>query len=504
MNALYSCCIVDPWLDVAKNLYKKNKIKPVYWIGWNENNEEQLIANIFSDIIFHEIVDAWRGIFPEQVNDNYYLSNKIISENVSHELLAIKMMDRLDSDRKSFNFIERQRFYRNLVKNWINVVNQYEVDVVISPSIPHRVFDYALYVVCQYYNIKFISIKMTSIKDLIVFTKNIFNMPGEIEAEYNKTKKSNTLISLTQDIDITIDKIKGDYRNAEPGYMKKQKETLFNNTILSRVKKHINNPYIIIKRFFELKNASRTYLKEYNKSPENSQLSNYQVRVLKKRGRKYKSCLKDYYESLCVPFDKDKKNIFLALHYQPEETSCPSGGIFHDQILMAELLAKAIPTDWIVYVKEHKSQFHPLMEGETSRDKYFYDTLSTINKVRLISINVNPFSVIDNAVAVATMTGTIGWESILRGKPVFVFGNAWYRQCEGAFYINNEDDLKNAIGKTENGYSINEHFVKCFIKACTKVGVFAYHYKGRKEISNISHYGSVGSLARGIISCCSS
>ena len=42
-------------------------------------------------------------------------------------------------------------------------------------------------------------------------------------------------------------------------------------------------------------------------------------------GRKYKNKLKIYYESLCTKINiKEEKFIFVALHYQPEETTCPS------------------------------------------------------------------------------------------------------------------------------------------------------------------------------------
>jgi len=69
MNTIYSGCIPNPWLDVARKLYSENNIKPVYWIGWNNYDTtidiEEEIENNFENCIFHDLSVAWKAVFPK-------------------------------------------------------------------------------------------------------------------------------------------------------------------------------------------------------------------------------------------------------------------------------------------------------------------------------------------------------------------------------------------------------------------------------------------------------
>ena len=53
----------------------------------------------------------------------------------------------------------------------------------------------------------------------------------------------------------------------------------------------------------------------------------------------------------------DENFLLFALHFQPERSTMPEGGIFNDQILALKLLSQNIPDNFIIYVKEHPRQF---------------------------------------------------------------------------------------------------------------------------------------------------
>ena len=42
----------------------------------------------------------------------------------------------------------------------------------------------------------------------------------------------------------------------------------------------------------------------------------------------------------------------------------------------------------------------------------------------------------------ATITGTVGWEAITGGKPVIIFGRAWYKTLTGVYTFSPELDLE--------------------------------------------------------------
>lgn len=125
MNAIYSCCIADPFLDVARTLEAQYGIKPVYWIGdiaSSENNEETetIVKEAYPLIEYQSFFDAWHGKFSQEIMDKSgkkYVDIDFLNMFSSQELQALSMMDRLDYDHKSFTYMERENYFLNLVKD---------------------------------------------------------------------------------------------------------------------------------------------------------------------------------------------------------------------------------------------------------------------------------------------------------------------------------------------------------------------------------------------------
>jgi capsule polysaccharide export protein KpsC/LpsZ len=93
--------------------------------------------------------------------------------------------------------------------------------------------------------------------------------------------------------------------------------------------------------------------------------------------------------------------------------------------------------------------------------------------VELVPLAYTSFDFIDQAVAVATVTGTAGWESVLRGVPSIVFGNAWYKECHGVFNGRLEADCRSAMTAIASGFKPDQKKVRQYIKTITQVGVWA-------------------------------
>ncbi len=504
MNAIYSGCIPNPWLEIAIKLNKDINIKPACWIGWkNYDNNIDIkteIENNFPDCIFFDIDITWKAVFP-QVTDSIKsesLDEEMIRSIASYELIAIKMMDRLDPNRKSFTFEERQRHFRLLLSKWLGVITEKKIDLFISPSIPHRVFDYALYVACKIKGVKTLFFKLTSFRDVLIPIPDIESMPIEIKQSYKRIKDKDIDVTLPPRMVESINLLKKSYEEAEPLYMKVQKKTnkvsLFN--LLSKA---IKNPRSLLYYIHFFRNTKK-YHKVPGKKMEEVFLKRYQLFFYKYKGIFYKRNLKRYYESLCSEINfKEEKFVFVALHYQPEETTSPSAGHYVNQNLIIENLSEILPNDIKIVVKEHSSQFHKNMEGHTGRQKMFYDDLLKTPRVILVSSDSPSFKYIDNSIAVATATGTIGWESIVRGKPVLIFGNAWYEYCDNVYRIHSKLDLKEALSKIIN-HKNNKADYLGYAKAIQKNAIYAYHYKGYDKKSNISKDDSVKNLSSSIIS----
>jgi len=163
-------------------------------------------------------------------------------------------------------------------------------------------------------------------------------------------------------------------------------------------------------------------------------------------GLYFKRKLYDSYKRAVSPLpSRDVTTVVFFMHYQPERTSMPEGGRYAQQWLIIRAIAMSIPNDWVLLVKEHPSSFM----GEyhrAYRSPILYSEIASLDNVRLVPIEEDTFSLIDRSVAVATITGTVGMQALIRGKPVLIFGTAPYRGAFGAFPISNLQDVRDAFG----------------------------------------------------------
>jgi hypothetical protein len=132
----------------------------------------------------------------------------------------------------------------------------------------------------------------------------------------------------------------------------------------------------------------------------------------------------------------------VFLHLQPERTTVPEGGRFAVQTRLIDAVAARVP-GLLVGVREHPSTF--MAGAQLRRDAAFYLRLCEREKVRLISLDISPFQVIDAAKFIATVTGSVAFEAVARGRPAIVFGAAPYDGCEGIFRVRNNADIDAAI-----------------------------------------------------------
>lgn len=153
------------------------------------------------------------------------------------------------------------------------------------------------------------------------------------------------------------------------------------------------------------------------------------IRHLHERWRLYRA-----YTHQVTPALSKKPNLVVLLHYQPERTSIPEGGMFGQQWLMVESLAASLPAGWVLRVKEHPSTFTGQYR-RGYRSPAFFANLATLPSVELVEPLHDTYALVDEASAVATITGTVGVQAIIRGRPVLAFGTASYRDAPGVHAV---------------------------------------------------------------------
>ena len=509
LKIIYCACLADPWVQVARKLREEQGYEPVYWNGFRAG-DAKTILRAFPGVIFQSDFDACKGIFPKEIAERFSaagISIDFLKEYSSFELQAIKMMDRMDPDRYSFNFMERQRHFRNLLKYWTACIDYLQPDLVVCDIVPHIVFDYVLYLLCKFRRINYVTFLATPFAGRVVPLAEIDTIGEVFDEDYAGIFKSGATIedlkrSLPEEILGPYEKMKLDYSQAEPDYMKDHKhEHAQSSGLLALTKKFILDLHRFKDGYFGpdgfLKKGIPTFFKQRRKSIENSTSPVLTYAILKLKANAYKTKLRKYYDSLVTAPDYGVPYVVFPLHFQPELTSSPSGDIFVDQGLCIEVLAKNVPADHLIYVKEHPTQFYAHTVGQTGRIPEFYQDILANPKVRLMPLHVDPFELFAHAKAVATVTGTSGWEAMVKGKPVISFGLTWYEKYSGVLKIIDEKSAALITPFIKN-FKFDERNLLAYLNAFGNKSVKAYAHYGMKEKIDQDEGECVANLAAAV------
>lgn len=507
MNVLYNTSIADPFVKVAQKLQNENNYNPVYWIGFNYDHSEELVPQAFPNCVYQSYRDAWRGIFNKEVENKAsqsYLDIDFLNEFSRYELQAIKMMDRMDFDRYSFNYMERVRHFHRLIKSWLAVIELYKPELVVSAVNPHRIYDYVLYLLCQKKDIPFVIFQYSICVGWTWSNMNVYSVGDKFEKDYQRYLNQGGLTKddLPADIKNKYEIVTKDYSVAVPYYVKmnqdqsRQQSNLLKLFLLYLKKyKWFGKGGVLSKGILpSLMRKSRNHsLEEGNKGIFDS---------IYQKTKQVRDCgkMRRFYSSLTEVPDLNKNYILLPLHYQPEATSSPAGDMFVDQTLCVETLLKNTPEDYMIYVKEHKPQFMPQLLGMTNRIKEFYTDMLKNERVKLLPLDMDTYTLMNNSKAVATVAGTVGWEAVMHKIPVIIFGFVWYEKMPGVLRITDSASASKIMDFIRS-YSFNEQYVLAYLKAFVDNSFLAYKYKGEKERTDIDEDTCVNNLVNEILKC---
>jgi hypothetical protein len=435
--------------SLCKNLKKKNYKSEFAIIGPKSNNKK--LVNIFS-----EKNGVNFNIFEQSIFENISssgissLSNKNIkkilnsSESIDYEILY--------EFEKTLNYKSLWRLIasdRILGRSYLNHVYGYDFDFkhdqhIILKIIINKI-KYFEYIFLKFKPNVFIpAVAMGSI-DIFIFKFLCIKYNCKYAVHFDLRTKN--YFSFTSDIQYNFPKIEKDVRlyssdnTLNPFY--KEAEKIFNEININKKNTYFNavltKKYLEQKKksliFFILKmiiNLSRTLIVSKNFNL---------IRIFKELSKSfYIFNQRSWIPNIGKSMIGKSKYLYYPIHSVPEYSTSVMGTMWQDQIFVIESLAKSIPYDWIVYVKDH-----PGIINNRVRYKSFYKKIESIPNVFIAPINEKSDLIIDNAEMVAAVSGTSGWEAVLRNKPVITFIKTFY-DCIGlSKQCGDLNDLSNDI-----------------------------------------------------------
>lgn len=465
-------CSGPVWHSISRHCLEQAGWLPALWTA--SPSDARAVAAINPDVHFIPSTDAALGL--PAANAPWELpplEPTLLKALAFNESIALHMMDRMDPGcGAGFTHDERRRHYHALLRYWLGAIHALRPDLIVFSIAPHIVFDYVLYALAKQLGIP-----------TLMFER--LGLPGWVFPVADYDQGSLALRSwLDAHTAAAIEDIPAPFqpwlRNAFEGgsavpanFARKLERYQLNSraelpSLAHSVLHEVKRALVLFKRSAR-GSAPNSYLRSA-RFPH-GRAGHLETFLSRLKGILFKRNLTRLHDSLVRQPDDNEKFVFLALHYQPERATVPMGGAFGDQSLIVDLLASALPPGWKLYVKEHPWQLQPFGRGEVQRSAAFYAQICRHPLVVLLPRGVPSAQMVRAAQAVATVTGSVGWDALCAGVPVLLFGAAWYQHCPGVLQIEGRAALAGHLATIAQGEKPRPEEVTAFVSALSKVCV---------------------------------
>jgi len=136
----------------------------------------------------------------------------------------------------------------------------------------------------------------------------------------------------------------------------------------------------------------------------------------------------------------EERFIYFPLQLEPERATLISATFYTNQLDVITNIAKAIPIDFQLFVKEH-----PMQKIKGWREISFYKSIMELPNVKLIHPSISNDEMLKKCSLAITIAGTTGLEAALYKKPCIIFADANYSLLPSVYRLRSLEDLPNAI-----------------------------------------------------------
>ena len=316
----------DHWLEVASELKNKGIANPILWLGDDVHleNAKKLFGKAavsmdktrFYPFTLGEVQYAgqFAGFWQ---SENYYRAKE----------RCLKMLDRLDL-YGSFGRKDKEIYFHNLVLWGLKYLDENFPDALIMSESPHSHNQYVIYEICLYACIPMFRFNHYYVGPLIYLIR--YDTGELISKNLLNTQCGKTLLGYIEKYCKNFTQVaKVKEPNYLPKYLKSQTENIKLGKLFKRIRDFII-PSLLREIKYDIKRFIRYGILKNNYDPINPCEFNFIQRTL--INNKLKVNLAKEIKSLqnCHYFEQDY--VYFPLSFEPERTTNPDGGYFHDQL----------------------------------------------------------------------------------------------------------------------------------------------------------------------------
>ena len=348
-------------------------------------------------------------------------------------------------------------YFITLVNLFESIFNTYQIDTVIDHGW-HDIFRIAIDIIATKRSINYFHITPSRLYDFKE-KKNRWHLGIkrvddclELKNEYRRLQESN------EDIAEGYAYLKYFRDDAKSIY--KLSDSSIQNSEKSDKEIHKKLLSITNKGKGLLKNILFTFIKSQPRQEYNFRnhtqlrgLARYRWEIIKSL-RKYFS-----YQVFAdhIPYNKIKYTLF-TLHVQPEASTSELAPFHVNQLAVIENIARCLPLDWVLVVKQNKSM-------QNIDPIWFQQKLKQIPNVLLASANENTKELIKHSQAVISITGTSGMEASVLGKKVLqLVPTVPWIILDNVKLVTDWNYLHQIL-KEEHPSKVTDHFLATYLQA---------------------------------------
>jgi hypothetical protein len=359
------------------------------------------------------------------------------------------------ADRSFYKYwIDFHKFTKNeilsIIENsitfFVDILETFEPDLVLMQQPGENISNLLLYRIANKTGINTITPNLLYLHNKILISNNIDSR--EISNEFKKLK------NITGTSSEIYDK----------NYLKTHSFVKSVNEILS----FNYNTKNIFQKF-------RYYVKRMWTEPEPIYLNKGKTK-LKMIKNRYKSYFKikkreNFLDSNSIKSIEDKKFFYFPLQSEPEALVLIKSPFYSDVITLVENIAKSIPIDSVLYVKEH-----PVQKIKSWRPIDVYQKIIDMPNVKLIHPSVNSQELISKSQAVFCVSGATGFEALFHKKSVILFSNEYYDVHSMIYKVRTFAELPILIHHAMNNVKFDNDELNALIQASNNQSItIPYH-----------------------------
>jgi len=362
-----------------------------------------------------------------------------------------------------YSYEELLKIFQVKARAIIEFFEQEKPDVVFTTIIA-AIGSSLLYYVAKKKNIKVIIIETTRIGQNWILTED-YKRYTYVEKKFDELVKTNSESLKIEEARRYL----SDFRKESSTYLYYSIDDLNKNYRLNPLK------WLTPKNLWRslswfLKFSYNYYFLNKNKDYTDERPIGYLVDKIKRKTRTAIG-FNRFYDQV----DLKKNFAFFPLHYEPEVAVSLYAPFWTDQINLIKQIAKSLPIDFQLYVKEH-----PAMVGY--RTANYYRQLKKIPNLKLLNPNIPSYDIIKQTKIALVLSGTAGWEAILLKKPVITFGDVFYNKLSTVKKCENIADLPYLIKNQLENLNYNaeelENFIGVIMEESATIGLGEIWDKG--------------------------